>query len=105
MKQILKKLIVLYILIPIIIIGIFIIVVTNNKSDNYCKATFENYDGTRLYSFLIKKGSTVTYNKDLPTRQSDSNYTYEFLNWSPELGIIYEDTIYTAIYSKIEISN
>ena len=105
MKQIYKTLIILYIVIPILIIGIFIIVVTNNKKDNYCKATFEDYDGTILYSYLLKKGSVVVYNKDLPTRLSDSNYSYEFLNWSPELGEIYEDTLYIAIYKKIEISS
>jgi len=44
--------------------------------------TFENYDGTTLYSTSAKEGTVgVTYEGETPTRDKDDTYYYRFKNW------------------------
>ena len=62
--------------------------------------TFKNYNGRILEEKDIDKGTKPTYTGTTPTRPSDNYYTYEFSGWSPELGIINQDTIYTATYEN-----
>lgn len=62
--------------------------------------TFKNYNGRILEEKDIDKGTKPTYTGTTPTRPSDNYYTYEFKGWEPELGIINQDTIYTATYKN-----
>lgn len=62
--------------------------------------TFKNYNGTILEEKDIDIGTKPTYTGATPTRPSDNYYTYEFNGWTPQLGIIMSDTIYTATYEN-----
>lgn len=64
------------------------------------QVTFKNYNGTILEQKNIDIGTKPTYTGETPTRPSDNYYTYEFKGWSPELGIIMSDRIYTATYEN-----
>ena len=62
--------------------------------------TFKNYNGRILEEKDIDKGTKPTYTGTTPTRPSDNYYTYTFTGWTPELGIIMSDKIYTATYEN-----
>ena len=66
------------------------------------KVTFENWDGTDLYKdIIVVDGDTATYpGTSDPRRNSDADYGYTFTGWSPALGPVTEDTVYTAQYSS-----
>lgn len=58
-------------------------------------ATFNDWDGTELYSVEIDKDTTPTYVGETPTREG-----YTFAGWNPEIGPINEDTTYEATYTQ-----
>lgn len=62
-------------------------------------ATFKNYDGTVLQTVTVNSGSTPTYTGTTPTRASTAEYEYTFSGWSPSLGAITADAVYTAQYT------
>ncbi len=43
----------------------------------------------------VVEGSIPTYDGDTPKKEG-----YEFVGWTPEVGKIYEDTTYTALFTK-----
>lgn len=48
----------------------------------------------------VKKGSLPTYNGSTPTKNSDATYSYTFAGWDPQISAVYENTSYTATYTK-----
>ena len=60
--------------------------------------TFQNTDGTVLSTQLVPYGYEATAPTAVPTRTPDSEYHYSFKGWSPALGAIAGDTVYTASY-------
>ena len=76
-----------------------------NKEDKYYTITFKDYDGTLLQTNSVKEGETPSYNKGNPKRENDDNYSYTFSGWNPEISKVTTDTVYTATYTKIELSN
>ena len=64
------------------------------------QVTFENYDGTILEQKNIGKGTEPTYTGTTPTKPSDDLYDYTFSGWEPELGVINQDTTYTAQFTS-----
>ncbi|MBQ4099411.1 MAG: MucBP domain-containing protein, partial [Clostridia bacterium] len=61
------------------------------KSDH--TVTFKNWDGTVLQEETLSFGSVPEYNGATPTRER-----YKFTGWTPEIGAIYKDTVYTAMF-------
>lgn len=66
--------------------------------------TWKNYDGTILETDKnIKKGVIPTYDGTTPTKPSDSQFTYTFKGWDPEITEVTKDQFYIAIYSSEKI--
>lgn len=58
--------------------------------------TFKNWDGTTLYETTCQVGNTPTYGAAEPTRDG-----YTFTGWTPALGAITGDTVYTATFKGL----
>ena len=66
----------------------------------YYTITFNNYDGTFLYSASVEKGAIPEYKGSTPIRANDSSYKYEFSGWSPIIDKATKDITYTAQYNQ-----
>ncbi len=55
--------------------------------------TFKNWDGTVLQEETLSFGSVPEYKGATPIRER-----YTFTGWTPEIGAIYKDTVYTAMF-------
>ncbi len=64
------------------------------EKESKATATFEDWDGTKLYEVEVEKGATPTYGGSTPTREG-----YTFTGWDPALGAIDGDKTYTAQYT------
>lgn len=64
--------------------------------------TFVNFDGTELYVTTVKYGETVKYIGPTPTRTGDYFSGYEFIGWDNELYDIQEDTIFVAVFKRVD---
>lgn len=65
--------------------------------------TFKNWDGTTLYSSLVKEGDTAVYRASTPTRSDGADYTYTFSGWNKSLTNVTSDTVYTAVFKAVPI--
>ena len=63
------------------------------KSDH--TVTFKNWDGTVLQEETLSFGSVPEYKGITPTKTH-----YKFVGWTPEIGAIYKDTVYTAMFDE-----
>ena len=63
-------------------------------------ATFKNYDGAVLQTVTVESGSVPSYTGATPTKEQSAQYTYLFSGWSPSIGAITADTVYTAQYTQ-----
>lgn len=68
--------------------------------------TWKNYDGTTLETDKdVKKGAIPTYDGATPTKPSDTQFTYTFKGWDPEVAPATQNQIYTATYTSEKIIN
>ncbi len=58
--------------------------------------TFKNWDGTVLQEETLTFGSVPEYKGATPTREG-----YTFTGWTPEIGAISGDTVYTALFEEL----
>lgn len=65
-----------------------------------CSYEFRDEDGTLLSSGTLAAGQVPPVPQD-PVKTSDQQYRYEFDGWSPQVGAMTEDTVYTAQYIAI----
>ncbi|MFA7111482.1 MAG: hypothetical protein WC174_03865, partial [Bacilli bacterium] len=61
--------------------------------------TFNNYDGSFLYSTTVNYGEDVEYFGETPTKKSSDSESYNFIGWDKELTNIKEDTTFTALFA------
>ncbi|WII07067.1 InlB B-repeat-containing protein [Methanomassiliicoccales archaeon LGM-RCC1] len=65
-----------------------------------CTVVWKNYDGTVLETDNeVALNSTPVFNSSNPTRATDEHYVYTFSGWSPQVGPVTGNTVYTATYS------
>ena len=69
--------------------------------------TWENWDGSIIYSEDYRYGARPSFNnknaaiKEYPTREDDELYTYVFLGWDKEIRSVTSDITYTARYEAV----
>ena len=68
---------------------------------NSYTVTWKNYDGSVLETDLgVAYGSTPSYDGLEPSRPSNAQYTYQFVNWSPSVNDVTQNVTYTAAFSS-----
>ena len=66
---------------------------------------FVNWDGSNLQTLDITEGDMPQYTGATPTRPDDSQYTYTFSGWTPQIVAATEDATYTATFTAELISS
>lgn len=61
---------------------------------------FVNFDGDSLQSDSIEYGSLPVYRGEVPVKPSTVMYDYVFREWSPAVGAVVRDSVYTATYDS-----
>lgn len=59
-------------------------------------------DGKTVYTVELKYGETVSA-PPTPTKASDLQYSYTFVDWQPKPEPVTEDIVYTARYMQVEL--
>jgi uncharacterized repeat protein (TIGR02543 family) len=80
------------------------VTVTASYTVNTYTIAFQNYDGTELQSGDIEYGQTPTYTGATPTKPATAEFTYEFSGWSPEIGPVTGEQVYTAQFTETRIA-
>lgn len=63
-----------------------------------------NYDGTELeVDNEVLYGTRPTYDGEIPTKPSDSRFSYEFADWSPAVEPAAKDVVYVAQFKEIPL--
>ena len=72
-----------------------------NDTVNVYTVSWTNYDGTILeIDSNVPYGTMPVFNSDTPKRASDSQYSYAFTGWSPNVTYVTDDVIYIAEYTN-----
>jgi predicted nucleic acid-binding protein len=61
--------------------------------------TFKDEDGSVLDSRKWNFGTTPAYTGETPTKAADTQYTYSFAGWTPKIGSVTGNAVYTATYT------
>jgi hypothetical protein len=64
---------------------------------------FLNWDGSVLQSTQVEEGKMPQYTGATPTKPSDSQYSYTFSGWTPQIVAATADATYTATFTATEI--
>ena len=72
--------------------------------DQSFKVSFVNYDGTLLYEDVVEFGHTAAFKGEHPRKSADENFAYIFKGWDKDIDNIQADTVFTAVYTKQDIS-
>ncbi len=62
--------------------------------------TWKNWDGSTLSTTKVQYGTVPEYAGSVPTRASDSQYSYTFKGWTPAIVAATSNTTYTATYDS-----
>lgn len=65
--------------------------------------SFVNYNGDVLQSDVLGYGETPVYTGEIPTRETDDSYIYEFDKWDKDIETVKGDKTYTASFREIAI--
>ena len=78
----------------------------NKPEPKTVTVNFVDYDGTLLLAKSVQSGTVPTYDKELPAREVEQGYKYEFSGWSTgevvysSLPKVYKNTVFKATYSQ-----
>ena len=67
--------------------------------------TWNDWDGEEYGTYSLKYGVQPKYLGNIPIRDKDAYYTYDFIGWSPEITestIVTEDITYTAQFARTD---
>ena len=66
-----------------------------------CTVTWKNYEGTVLATDdNVACGTAPEYTGDVPVKNLGDGKTYVFTGWDPEVTVVTEDTVYTAVFEE-----
>ncbi|MCI2085561.1 MAG: InlB B-repeat-containing protein [Olsenella sp.] len=71
-----------------------------DQTVNQYTVTWANADGTVISTQKVAYGETPKYEGATPTKPADSQYTYTFKGWNPEVTKVTGDVTYTAQFDK-----
>jgi len=78
---------------------------TYTSSTNTYTVVWQNWDGIELEKDEgVAYGTTPSYDGQTPTRAGDTQNTYTFAGWSPEIVAVTGDATYTAQYEAIPVA-
>ena len=66
--------------------------------------SFYNWNGEGLLNLQVEEGKLPVYTGETPTRPDDSEYTYSFSGWAPEIVPAIANASYTATYEATPLS-
>ena len=69
----------------------------------YYTIKFKNWDGSVLQSTQVEKGKMPQYTGATPTKPSDSQYSYTFSGWTPQIVAATADATYTATFAATKL--
>lgn len=62
--------------------------------------TFADEDGTPIISSPMDYGVTPSYTGATPTKEPTVEHLYTFSDWTPQIGMVTADVIYTAVFAE-----
>lgn len=68
--------------------------------EEYYQVTFIDYDDSILTIVNVKKGDTAVYDKNMPKREADDEFYYEFKGWDMGLENVTKSFTVKAEYNK-----
>lgn len=81
------------------------VTITGSWEINRYTVTWIDEDGTVLeLDEEVEHGSMPSYDGEEPVKEADSNYTYSFEGWTPEVSEVTGDITYQASYKKEKIT-
>ena len=71
-----------------------------NCDPHFYTVRFVNYDGSVLESTTAQEGETPVYSGSTPTKPADTENTYTFSGWNPDLAPVTSNVTYTATFTN-----
>lgn len=74
-------------------------------AQRYYWVQFVNYDGSPMQQSYFTYGAVPAYEGATPVRPASADYEYTFAGWTPEVGPITGDAVYTALFDSTFLGN
>lgn len=103
MKKVLSIVLAIVIVLSVMPTGLFSVTASAETADNTSTKftiNWRNSHGELLGTTSCDYGEIPIFVGDTPVRESDSQYTYTFAGWKPEIKAAYSDSDYIAVYNK-----
>ncbi|MBQ9544025.1 MAG: dockerin type I repeat-containing protein [Clostridia bacterium] len=65
--------------------------------------TFSGAGGTVLQSGNVQYGETPVYTGQTPVRESDGNYVYTFVRWTPSIEPVRSEAVYYPVFKAVPV--